>query len=439
MYQKRQGNKNLTNSMLLLIIMLIYKLALELGFWFLLSKAYGGLGVYRYDFNLGKYLLGFIWCFLLFAMIRHDIRKPSVFFLELEYFMAIIPITVIFAFSNENVLYYTGICSGFAVAEIIVWLGRDIVIPKINLASKAIIIAFYFITIIVYITIVLQNGMFSLKALDIYEVYSVRSEFHLNKYVGYLFNWQYTIITPFFIVRAIDRKKYLTAIAFCGMQFLAYLYAAQKNILFVIPLVVGIAIVSNLRSFNTLAFCGLSLGTALVTALGFKLNFFYQLYDLFVRRVLILSANLKFIYYDYFSTHTLIGLAGTLWGKFLGIEFPYEERIGIIISTEYFNKPEMNSNTGFWAEGYYRFGLFGILLVGILFALLILVIDEFAKWNGYSFALGISFFAIFTLNDGGIIDPIIFGPLTVLIFLCLFYNKGDDFKKLRMKTEYSKI
>lgn len=41
------------------------------------------------------------------------------------------------------------------------------------------------------------------------------------------------------------------------------------------------------------------------------------------------------------------------------------------------------------------------------------------------------FFAIFILNDGGIIDSILFGPLTVLIFLCLFYNKEDDFKKIK--------
>ena len=45
----------------------------------------------------------------------------------------------------------------------------------------------------------------------------------------------------------------------------------------------------------------------------------------------------------------------------------------------------MNSNTGFLAEGYYRFDLFGIILVLVLFAIILILLDNFAELNGYSF------------------------------------------------------
>lgn len=415
-----------------LMIALVYKLALEMGFWYLLQNAYKDLNVYRFEFSIAKFIYGLLWIFILFALIKHNERKPSTFFLQFQYMIAIIPITVVFAFSDEKIIYYTVVCMAFAFAEILIIFFKDVKLPQINITSKVLIIVFLLITCIVYVDMIAENGLFTLEALDIYKVYEVREDFELNKYVWYLFYWQYTIITPFFIIREYKRKKIISMIFFCILQFVAYLYAAQKALLFIIPLVVGICVVSNWKKFGTLLFAGLSIGTVLVTIGSIWSEMIYRVYDLFIRRVLILPANLKFVYYDFFSQNPKIGLSGTLWGKFLELVSPYEERIGIIISTEYFDRPEMNSNTGFLAEGYYRFGFFGVFLALILFALVLMVLDHCAKLNGYSFTVGMSFFSIFLLNDGSLIDPLIFGTFTVLVILCMFYNRNDDFKNKNM-------
>lgn len=414
------------------MIALVYKLALEMGFWYLLQNAYKDLNVYRFEFSIAKFIYGLLWIFILFALIKHNERKPSTFFLQFQYMIAIIPITVVFAFSDEKIIYYTVVCMAFAFAEILIIFFKDVKLPQINITSKVLIIVFLLITCIVYVDMIAENGLFTLEALDIYKVYEVREGFELNKYVWYLFYWQYTIITPFFIIREYKRKKIISMIFFCILQFVAYLYAAQKALLFIIPLVVGICVVSNWKKFGTLLFAGLSIGTVLVTIGSIWSEIIYRVYDLFIRRVLILPANLKFVYYDFFSQNPKIGLSGTLWGKFLELVSPYEERIGIIISTEYFDRPEMNSNTGFLAEGYYRFGFFGVFLALILFALVLMVLDHCAKLNGYSFTVGMSFFSIFLLNDGSLIDPLIFGTFTVLVILCMFYNRNDDFKNKNM-------
>ena len=99
----------------------------------------------------------------------------------------------------------------------------------------------------------------------------------------------------------------------------------------------------------------------------------------------------------------------------------------------------MNSNTGFLAEGYYRFGLWGIFLALLLFAFILLMLDYSSTLNGYSFAVSIGFFAMFLLNDGGLIDPLLFGQLTVLMGVCLFYNKKYDFKIVEKHIKKKKI
>lgn len=420
---------NRKNTLYLFIVVLIYKLTLEIGFWYILQNAYKGLNIYKFQFNLWKFLVGLFWIIILFFLINHEERKVSTFFLGLQYMTGIIPITVIFAFSDENVLYYSTICVAFAVAEIIVFISRKIVWPQIELSTHIVLIVFYLITIIVYLGIVKENGMFSLDALNIYNVYEVRAGFKLNKYIGYLFNWQYTIITPFFIIRSFKKKNYISMIGFSLLQLVAYFYIAMKAILFIIPLVILVCILSERKQFYVLSFSTLTLGMIIISIGSVWSDFFNRIFDLLVRRMLFVPANLKFIYYDFFSQNPKIGLAGTLWGKFLGIEHPYKERIGIIISTVYFDKPKMNSNTGFLAEGYYRFGLWGVFLVLILFALILALLDNFAELNGYSFAVSISFFAIFLLNDGGLIDPLLFGPFTILVLLCMFYNCKYDFQK----------
>ena len=418
---------NLKAYIYFLLIALVYKLALEMGFWYLLQEAYKNTSTYRFEFSFYKFIYGLLWIMILFALIRHNERKPSTFFLQFQYMIAIIPITVIFAFSDEKIFYYTVVCLAFALAEVLVFVSKDVQLPQINIASKVLVIAFCLITCVVYVDMIIENGMFSLEALNIYIVYEIRKEFELNKYVWYLFYWQYTIITPFFIIREYKRKRFFSMAFFCILQLIAYLYSAQKALLFIIPLVIGMCIISNWKKIEIFLFAGLSIGTVMVTIGSACSEIIYRIYDLFVRRVLILPANLKFVYYDFFSQNPKIGLAGTLWGKFLELVSPYEEKIGVIISTVYFDKPEMNSNTGFLAEGYYRFGILGIFLALILFAFVLIVLDHCAKLNGYSFTVSMSFFSIFLLNDGSLIDPLIFGTFTVLVILCIFYNYKDDF------------
>lgn len=424
--------KDLKATIYMSVLLVVYKMFLEIGFWFLIQQAYQGLGRYHFEISIWKWFLGNVLCAILFVFLPDEKKRPSSFFLKLIYLLIIIPMAVILGFSNENASFYILTCIGFAIVEWIVRLvDKEIGLPDSNLLTKCLIWGFYFSIILVLVGIYKSNGMFTLEALNIYNVYNVRRRFKLNKYVGYIFEWQYTVIIPFLIVRFLQKREYIKSLTFIGLQFVLYLYAGQKGILFIIPLTLFVYFVSKLKKFKELfitAFCG---GTVIFVIGGFASRFLNNLFDLFVRRVLLLPAWLKYLYFDFFQTNETMGLANTLWGKFLGVFQPYKEGIGYIISDAYFGLPEVNSNTGFIAEGIYRFGNIGVILVFLVLAFILLALDMFAQKNTYEFSVCLGLFSIVLLNDGAIIDPLIFGHLLILVMICLVYNQKYDKKEKR--------
>ncbi len=420
------NNKKWNMTVILFFLFMTYKLSLEFGYWYVLREYFLTVGEYSFDFNFVKYVLGFITVVLVFFFIDHTDGKVSTFFLDLHYVLAIIPLTVIYAFGNKETLYYIGICICYMLAIMVVRLSKDIEFSGSKLLSTLMIFAFYIITMIVYIDMIIENGTPSLGVLNIFRVYEYRENFQINQYVGYLYRWQVTVINPVMIVGGLQSKKWFNVFVFTGLQFVAYLYSTQKTILFIIPLVYIIYFLGKKKNFYFLVYGGFSLGLVLTSLLaGINYNF-YKVFSLFGRRVLLLPANLKFLYYDYYTNHDVIGLAGTLWGKLLDIEFPYNMGIGNLIASYYFGRPETSSNTGFLAEGFYRFGYLGIIVALILFAFLLKCIDLCEKRNGFSFAVGVSLFSIFMLNDTSLIDYMIFGNITVLLFVLLFYEVPRD-------------
>ena len=418
-------NKNWNTTIVLACFFLIYKVSLEFGYWFVLRGYFFASNEYDFEFRVQKYIVGFIMAILVFLAIDHESRKVSTFFFEMHYVLAIIPITVIYAFGNKQTVYYMGVCIAFILAILIVRLTRDINYDPPYIITRGLIVLFVFITAVVYADMFIENGIPSLQAFNIFGVYELRDNFHINQYVGYLYRWQVVVINPVMIINGLKNKKLLIIFTYTFLQVLAYLFTTQKTILFIIPLIFGTYLLGKWKYFTVFIYGAFSAGIA-GSALLANINYdFYKVFSLFGRRVLLLPANLKFLYYEFFTEHKKIGLAGTLWGKFLEIESPYNMGIGNLISDYFFGLPDSNSNTGFLAEGYYMFGYMGIILAVVVFAFLLKCLDVCAVRNGFAFTVGISIYSIFMLNDTSLIDSVLFGNITILLIVLLFYTAQD--------------
>ncbi|MEE3362049.1 MAG: hypothetical protein VZQ84_00655 [Anaerovoracaceae bacterium] len=417
-----------------LSLILIYKTSLEFVLANYIVNEFSDS--FSYSFDLLKYITGVAVILMIFYVMPKDLTKPSAFFLEMHYLIGIIPITVIYAFCDFATEYYLTVCASFVLAALILRTDHRPISVNSRFLCKVMIGVFYLTILVVCLDIVYENGMFSLKALSLSKVYLVRRAFRINKYIGYLFEWQITIIIPFFMADALERRKYFRAVVFSGIQFVTYLYSGHKVVLFSIPLVIFIYyFIKKIRDPKTLYFLYMA-GIALLTLVPKSVHSLMVACSLFVRRVLLFPAELKFVYYDYFSSHKPVGFEGTVLFKVFGDGNEYSGGVGHVIASHYFGDTEMNANTGFMVEGFYRFGFIGIVIVFLLFALMLYLLDSCAKKNGFALTLTISVFSIYMLNDLDIIGSMIQGYLFVLICICIFYNKEFMIKK-KTGVEYN--
>ena len=145
-------------------------------------------------------------------------------------------------------------------------------------------------------------------------------------------------------------------------------------------------------------------------------------FNIVMRRILMVPANLKFIYYDYFTTYEKLGLYGIFPRFLLEVSSRYSTvPYTFDISAIYFNKPLMNSNTGYLAEGYMRFGYIGMFLEAFILGWIFQMMDSFQKRTGYALTIGFFTYAVFSLNDAHLLDQLVFGPwLFIVIIIVLF-------------------
>jgi hypothetical protein len=424
--RKPQANKTL----LLFIAMLVFKLACEIGYWRLLSW---DAVTYRADFSPAKYLLGLLWCVLLFICINHKERKASAFLLYLFLLTQIIPITTLYALANDDSVYYNLICLAVFACELIVRFvdtGTDVLRGKV--LSALMILAFTAMAVFTVYRLIKIYGKPETTALDIYRVYEMRENApELGKLLNYLLSWTTAVFLPLGLAKTITEKKYLWTLALCAVLFLIYLYTGHKTYMFAIPLVCVCTLWANRRDCHTELFTCFCFGFALLVLFAcmkgiYSKSLFSQVYSLIGRRAMIVSANNKFKYYDYFTKNPKLGIAGIFprWlvdvrSHYDNISYPHE------ISRIYYRQPGMYSNTGFLAEGYMRFGYPGIFLAVFIFTLFLKGIDSLQVRTSYPFAVGLFVYPVYSLNDAHLIDSLFFGPWMFLAILLIFFRTKD--------------
>ena len=211
-----------------------------------------------------------------------------------------------------------------------------------------------------------------------------------------------------------------------GAMLLIYLYTGHKSFLFAAPFILIAALWARRKNCYQelfLAGCGSFSVLTLLAYFTQPGSLWYYIFSMIGRRTLLLSAQNKFYYYDYFLTHPKAGLAAIFPRWLVNIHNPYAELdYSYDISIVYYNAPDAQSNTGFFAEGNLRFGPVGTVLLLLLLALLLKQMDHFQDRAGYPLTIGLFIYPILGLSDGHLLDSLFFGPWMFLAALLLFYK-----------------
>lgn len=410
--------------------MLLFKLSVEAGY--LQTSLRFHRTDYPLSFNPVKYAVGLLWCVLFFVNIRHTERKASTFFLYFTFLFQVVPIISVYALKDENSVYFHVLCLSFLLCELIVgYTGDPAIFRRSFPVSRIMTLSFAAAAGLVIIYIVLKNGAPNLSLLDIYSVYEYRSSgaFQASKYMYYLIRWTAKVFLPFGIARALTDRKYPAAALAGGLLLLIYLYTGMKGFLFLIPTVAAATLWAGRKNCYQELFltgcAGFSILTLLscVTRAG---SLSYKLFSLLGRRTILLPARLKFDYFDYFSSHPKLGLSGLFPRWLINIPAPsyyknisYTNEIGVIYSN---GGQNTSANTGFFAEGFMRFGHIGTVLIFILFALILRQIDRFQERAGYQLTVGLFIGFFYEIIDAALLDGLIIGPWMFLEAILLFYT-----------------
>ena len=430
--QKRQQAFRIT---ILFSAMLVFRGLIDLAYWNILA----GSSMYPKEFNPVKYALSLIWCVVLFLGIRHTRKKVSTFFICLMYLLQIVPISTIYALGNENSIYYHTLCLAFFMCELYAgWTEDSQYLERNAFLSKAMQICFFGVIIFVMAAVIIQNGPPQLIALDMSRVYELRGSgwFQLNKYIDYLMDWCVKLLIPLFIVETYCHRKYIITLLLCGIQVLLYLYTGHKSF-FAIFVAIFFAIWSKKEYLYEKAMSMICVGMSALCICGVLAPFirtysndvyvlFSRAFSYLVRRCLLVPAALKYCYFDYFSQNPKLGFAGLFprWlipieNPYAGISYPHE--IGAI----YQNSPETYANTGFLAEGYFRFGLVGIFVSLLLFGQILKWIDSFQERYGYGRCIAILVLPVFSLADAVLFNSLLWGAWMLILMYVAFYKEPE--------------
>lgn len=437
-------HRYLRKDLLLFLSMILFKIACDLGYCKLLIL---DTATYKYDTNLIKYVNAMVWCIVLFFGIRHDKRKVSTFMIYLVYITQIIPISTIYAFGNRSAEYYNILCISFAICELNIRLQKNnhVKIKRNPILSFAMTIFFYLAAFFILIYIYKVNGVPTLMALNIYDVYELRSSglFHISKYMSYILRWVVASIIPFLIAKKICEKKYLVVLFLMSSVFIFYLYTGQKSYLFCLPLVSICTLWARRENCYYEMFIVGSLSFFVLVLLACYSTkyqeFFIKMYSLLGRRILMVSANNKFTYYDFFSNNPKMGFGGIFPRWLINIRNYYENiDYTHVISQIYYGKPEMSSNTGFLAEGFMRFGHIGTIIILYLFSMILKFMDGMQERTGYTLVMGAFVYSVLVLTDTHLLESIILGTWMISLIILTFYIPVK-YKMCRKSVKRSKL
>lgn len=388
---------------------------------------------YKIDFNVLKCFISILGILILFILNRKLKKNKWVyFFMTLFYYLMFIPCSLIYCGKNYSTKTYLFIFLQFVIIYFILLYKfrneskkvekKNKMNSKLTMFSKFIYIMCIVITIVVFIGCIYYNGIPGIKAANLSKVYEVRETFYLPKYLDYLFTFETQFILVFLMVLYIDKKKYSFGLITIALQFIFFLWKGDKITLLSIPLCIGIYVLFKKGAKNVVKNTqALFIIAVIISVLVYKIV--PLVYGMFVMRLSVAPANLKFIYFDFFETHPKLGILGTSLNAILKFSSPYEGNYQNYISEIYFDKPEMYSNTGFLAEGFARFGIIGVFLVPIIVALVLYVICSKINEDNQAYIMGISILPLMSLNDKFAITSLTFGSLLCLLVIIYFFDK----------------
>jgi len=384
----------------------------------------------RYVISWGLLAIGYV------GMPKEENSKLS-FFFQIQWFFTVMPMLTLYVFNSDKTssLYMTYVFVVIVVQNIVVQRVKNVLPVKLN--SKIDVRGYFsigliIITIFCIVVINLWNNFEGLKAFDFSYIYTMREKLEFPNGFAYLIAWVTRVIIPFLYMKYMVEKKFGMAVALFAMQVFLYMILGYKYLLLLMVLYTAIFLICKLKipikavalGANFLVFLGIysyqieKIGT---NNLSIKIN------ALLGDRFLFIPALNKFQYYGFFSEHPKVWFANGTIGKCLGETNLYKYSMGYTICGWFRNgKLEADFNTGYLGDAYAQVGFVGMLLMGVILAIIVIFINSYSKYISDVILYGFIGYVAYSMNDGALLTACITGGIWLIILICMIYARKEN-------------
>ena len=399
---------------------LLYKLLLEAVYIIFVVPLFGYLR-FNLDISAYHYLMGLSLLIILYFLMPRDDGPASVI-LQIHLYLIFIPMISWFGLTGASIPFMLWSAAAFLLECLVLRWVPDLKIPRIRRSGFILTVILTLITLAVYAIMLSVNGL-SLGALNFDATYELRAGIRFPYGTGYLVPWQGKVINPFLMALGYSRRRRPLLILGGVLQLILFLITAQKAFLFIPFAILGIMWFMKHFSFLSAAAVMAPL-FVLGNLLVFVLTGNIYIPSLFIRRALILPAQLKFYWYEFFRANPKLYYSQGTIGSILGIPNPYPSDAANVIGEVMFGRPEMHANAGYVADAYANGGFIGLIAIALVFALILKLIASLGRTLDHHFLIGLVLFHVISLNDGGLVTALVTGGLLFLLLL-LYLHQAD--------------
>ena len=378
----------LLNILIDALLFIIYCGCLTIGFWYV--SIFFGYLYFNYSLDVDRALICFVSFFVLATFMPRK-RTLHTFVITLYVYSLLLPTLVWFAVGGATPLHLLVTAAAFFVLLFLhhIKIRRLVVIA---LPHSQVAVAITLFSFALGLWIVSINGL-SMVNIHIYDVYKFRrgSSDSFPILVHYLWPQFANALLPLALTIFLHKRKYIlfgiTSIMCVGLFSVLH----HKTILF-IPLFVfviyRVLLIGKSWLFFKMCFCGAAvLGVieiATLSALGSDVIGPFNV--LFIRRVLLVPAQLNGFYFEFFDENLKY-----YWSQskitFGLLAMPYEQSSPKTIGAFYFGNKGTSSNTGFLGQGFANAGYLGVLIYLGIFGFVLAILEANARKMGTTFVI----------------------------------------------------
>ncbi|MFC1770984.1 hypothetical protein ACFLZV_03760 [Candidatus Margulisiibacteriota bacterium] len=147
--------------------------------------------------------------------------------------------------------------------------------------------------------------------------------------------------------------------------------------------------------------------------------------SIFIRRIFFIPALLTQYYFEFFKAKPML-LSHSIFSRF--VPSAYSLQPAKEIGFAYFNSPYMNANNGLISDGYMNFGVPGIILWGLFFALLLLIFKSLKANDKYFGVFVVIFLSLRNSELLTVIGTHGLGILFILFILIINHTQPEPAK-----------